>query len=162
MTAKNPSRPSWNALLSQALRILRRARLMKVRDVAAAMNLPPRTYEHFEAGGGQISLERIHQVAEVLKADGHAILASVMIGSPQFALRAADNRLMTAFLINLEEFDKAAGDDMSLLDPTDFMTAFADGFDGLLAKARTKAELKARFVSRLNPEASLSGPSDEG
>ncbi len=125
MTSEPETQPTWHRLLSQTLRRIRLARRLRVGDAAAAMGLNKRTYELFEAGGGSnLSLERIHQFAGALGADPHSILASVMIGSPAFALRTADNKLMGAFLIALQEFDAAAGDDIKRVDTATLLTVF--------------------------------------
>jgi hypothetical protein len=51
-------RQSQNETLSAALRLIRAHRRMKSADVARGMNMALRSYEHFEAGGGRINLER--------------------------------------------------------------------------------------------------------
>ncbi len=145
MSTERSEPPVWNGLLSQAARLLRQARMMRVADVARAMGMRPRTYQLFEAGGGgHLSLERIDRLSAILDADPHAVWAAIMIGSPPFALRAADNKLMTAFLIGLREFDEAAGDDIRLIDAVTSIGVFEDAFARLLDEARRKAAINAR------------------
>jgi transcriptional regulator with XRE-family HTH domain len=158
---KISQRPVWNALLSQAVRILRRARLLKVHDVAQAMGLKPRTYEYFEAGGGQITLERLHRFAQAVRADPNGLVAAIMIGSPQFALRSADNKLVAAFLITLQEFDAAGGDDLKRIDTATYLTAFSETFDRLLEEARRKAELERATLERFGSDAPSEPPKKE-
>ncbi|KSB91756.1 hypothetical protein AS593_06960 [Caulobacter vibrioides] len=119
--------------------------MLKVEQIAEAMSLKPRTYEHFEAGGGRIRLDRIDQFAVALNADPHALYGAIMIGSPRFAYRAADNKLMTALLIGLQEFDQRAGDDIRLLDTMTVMTAFSETFERLHKEAQTRSELAERL-----------------
>ena len=130
--------------------------MLKVEQIADAMTLKPRTYEHFEAGGGRIRLDRIDQFATALNADPHALYCAVMIGSPRFAYRAADNKLMTAFLIGLQEFDQRTGDDIRLLDTMTVMTAFGETFDRLHREAQSRSELAERLKG--GPDT----PPDEG
>ena len=157
---KTSQRPVWNTLLSQAVRILRRARLLRVHDVAQAMGLKPRTYEYFEAGGGQITLERLHSFARAVRADPNGLVAAIMIGSPEFALRSADNKLVAAFLITLQEFDAAGGDDLKRIDTTPYLNAFSETFERLLDEARRKAELERMTLERMGNE-TLSEPPEE-
>lgn len=88
-------------LLSAALKAVRRHRGLLAREVARAMNMPLRTYEHFESGHGRINLDHIHRFARATDCDPLGILVSVRMGSPAFAQRTVDNKLMLVFLIAL-------------------------------------------------------------
>lgn len=154
MSQTQPEVPIYNRLLSQTARLLRRARMFSARSLARAMGMERRTYYTFEAGGGASpSLERIRQLANALDADEYAIWAAIMISSPAFALRAADNKLMTAFLISLREFDEAAGDDMRLIDTLTLVKTFERTFDGLLEEAKRQAVLHAKLRGALAAQA---------
>jgi transcriptional regulator with XRE-family HTH domain len=150
---KISDRPIWNTVLSQAARILRRARDLKTDAVAQAMGLKPRAYEYFEAGHGHITLERLHRFAQAVSADPHGLMAAIMIGSPAFALRSADNKLVAAFLITLQEFDAAGGDDLKRIDTTTYLTAFSETFDRLLSEAREKAAIERATLDRMGGDA---------
>lgn len=115
------------------------------------MGMRLRSYEHFEAGGGRLSLERVHGFAEASRSDPHAIFAAVMIGSPRFALRAADNKLMTAFLIALQEFDSDLGDEIAELDTGAIMGAFTQAFSALTADAKRKVALRDALLAKRWP-----------
>ena len=67
---------SQDALLAAALRAVRRARGMRATDVALAMGLPLRTYQHFEEGAGPFDLERIRQFADATDSDPFASLVA--------------------------------------------------------------------------------------
>lgn len=108
--------PSPSETLSAALRLIRAHRRQKTGDVAKTMNMAMRSYEHFEAGGGRINFERIHQFAEATDSDPHAIIAALALGSPRFAVRCADNKLMTIFTVAIQEFDEEVGDAIADLD----------------------------------------------
>ena len=150
MSSKSPSPRTWNQLLSQTLRALRRTRLRTAKDLAAAMNMPLRSYEHFEGGGGRLNLERIFQFAKAIDVDPYAILASVMIASPRFAVRSADNKFTQAFVILLQEFDRTLGDDISTLETATVVAAFSQALDALVAEARHKADWRRTWLGE-NP-----------
>lgn len=133
-------RQSQSETLSSALRLIRAHRRMKSAEVAEAMGMALRSYEHFEAGGGRINLERIHRFAEVTDSDPYAILAALALGSPQFALRSADNKLMTILTVALQEFDETLGDVIHELDARTLINAFT----------RTMKDLALQAVRRDN------------
>ena len=92
LDADPPRRPAG---LTRALRAIRRLRGRRPADVAAAMGLPLRSYAHFEAGGGRLNPGRVHRCAEATESDAFAILVGLWIGSPDFAVHCADNKLVT-------------------------------------------------------------------
>lgn len=148
---------SWSRSLSQALRAVRRRQGLRAADVAARMGMPLRSYEHFESGGGRISLERIHQFAEATGSDPHAILAAVLMGSPLFAARSARNKLMLSFMLLLQELDADVGDDLELVETGVFLAQFGEAFARLAAEARRRRELTAD-IERRGQVAGLTAP----
>jgi transcriptional regulator with XRE-family HTH domain len=112
-----------NAFLCKAIKAIRQRRRMRVSEVATAMNLPVRTYEHFEAGTGRMTYARIVAFARATDCDPVAILASVPLRSPDFALRCADNKLMTIFFAALRELDDELQSDIELLEPRTLISA---------------------------------------
>jgi transcriptional regulator with XRE-family HTH domain len=147
--------PKRNRLLSEAVRLIRRARRLRAREVAQAMGVAQRSYEHFEGGEGRPNLERIEAFAAATDSDPHAILAALMIASPKFALRTADNKLMTAFLIGLREFDEDLGDQIAELETSTIVAAFSQAFATLAADARTRTAWRQAWLGRMrrDPEA---------
>lgn len=117
-------RQSQSETLSAALRLIRTHRRMRTADIAQSMGMALRSYEHFEAGGGRVNLERIHRFAEVTDSDPYAILAALALGSPKFALRTADNKLMTILIVALQEFDEEVGDVLGELDARTIINTF--------------------------------------
>lgn len=115
---------SQNETLATALRLIRLHRRMKPADVAAAMGMPKRSYEHFEAGKGKLNPARVHRFAEVTDSDPYAILDSMALGSAAFALRCADNKAMLALRVALQEFDLDFGDAIMELDTRSLINAF--------------------------------------
>ncbi|GAD60281.1 transcriptional regulator, Cro/CI family [Brevundimonas abyssalis TAR-001] len=88
------------------------------------MNMPPRSYEHFESGAGRVNLEHLHRFAKATDSDAHALIACLALGSPEFALRCADNKLMTILMVALKELDRDYGDTIAALDVRTLVNAF--------------------------------------
>jgi transcriptional regulator with XRE-family HTH domain len=130
--------PRVLAQLSGLMKALRRRRGLRVSETAAAVGMPRRSYQHFEAGRGRLDVGRLHRFAQAIDADFYALLAALEIGSPAFALRCADNKLMTIFMMALQDFDALAGDDIARLDPHLLMATFTAMFDELRAVARDR------------------------
>jgi hypothetical protein len=133
--------------LSRSLKAVRRLRGQRAVDVAAAMGLPLRSYEYFEAAKGRLNVERIHQFADVLDADPIAILIGVEICSPDFAVRCAGNKLMTILMMALQEFDADAADQIAGLDARTLISAFTRLFDGLSAEAKDRYALVDQWMA---------------
>lgn len=124
------------ATLPLVLRAIRRRRGLRSAEVAKAMGLPLRTFQHFESGRGGIDIDRIHRFAEVTDADGYAIMLALDIGSPDFAIHCLDNKAATVMLVALQRFDRGAGANIAKLDPRSIIAIFDRAFDDLTAKAR--------------------------
>lgn len=107
-----------------AMRAIRRARRMRSSEVARAMGMPTRSYEHLEAGSGRITYERITAFAEATNSDPIAILLAQACGSPDFAVRCADNKLMTIMMIAMMELDDDLGNDIGFLDAQTLVGGF--------------------------------------
>lgn len=143
-------RQSQSETLSAALRLIRSHRRMKTADVARGMNMALRSYEHFEAGGGRVNLERIHRFAEVTDSDPHAILAALALGSPEFALRTIDNKLMTILMVALQEFDEEVGDVLAELDARTIINTFTRALKDLaLQSVRRDSAANAWLQQRM-------------
>jgi transcriptional regulator with XRE-family HTH domain len=142
------------AALARTVKALRRRRGLTAADVAVALGMPLRSYEHFEAGRTRINVDRIHQVCEMLDADANAVLAAIELDAPNFAVHCADNKLMSLLLIALQEFEKTCGSAMVQLDPSTLMEVFSRTFQDLAEQARKRAALS---TLRTRP-----APRDEG
>lgn len=135
------------ARLSQILRDLRRHRRMRPADVARAMDLPLRSYEHFEAGGGRLNLARIEAFARATNSDPFAILAALALDAPDLAVRCADNKLVTIFLMALEDFDAVGGPNLPRLDPQTLIGAFERLFAELGEEAGRRDDFLAEWFA---------------
>lgn len=125
-------------LLARTLKAIRRRRGLLVREVAARMEMKPRTYEHFESGAGKLSLARIQRFAEVTDSDPYAILMSIAYGEPAFALRCLDNKMMTGAALSILDMNKEAGDDLARLDARVIFTELDGACERLVAEARRR------------------------
>ena len=144
-TANEPAtRRLW---LSQALKALRRRRGLRALNAAELMGMPLRSYEYFEAGFGRLDVDRVHRFAAVLEADPYAILTALEIGSPQFAVRCAENKLATIVTKALQAFDTAAGDAIAQLDSETLTAAFQATFASLAGLAQERAALATQWLS---------------
>ncbi|MZE47049.1 XRE family transcriptional regulator, partial [Streptomyces sp. SID5477] len=61
MAGDPPEKLSDARMIGLAARAVRRARGMTAQQMATAMNLPLRTYEHFEAGTARVNLDYVHR-----------------------------------------------------------------------------------------------------
>jgi transcriptional regulator with XRE-family HTH domain len=139
------------ACLSRTLKALRRRRGVRATELAQALGMPLRSYQHFESGRCRINVDRIHEVARILDADPHAILAAADVGSPEFAVRTADNKLMTILVMSLKDFDEAAGDQIAQLDVRVLMDTFKEVFQDLAKVANDRREAIQRALGPRRP-----------
>lgn len=121
-------------LLSAAIRAVRRHRGMTTSAVAAAMNMPQRTYERLESGGTRFNLDHVHRFAAATNSDPGALFLAVAIGSPEFATRCADNKLVTILTVALQQFDGAMQDRIRRLEASSLIAAFGQTFAALEAE----------------------------
>lgn len=138
-------RPDLLALAPPTLKGLRRLRGVRPPTMAAKMDMSLRAFENFENGKGRLNTERIHQFATLLGADPHAVLAAFEIRSPEFALRCANNKLMSILMLALEDFDAKAQDLIVGLDPLALMKAFRAFFDQLIELAKEEDGVVAEW-----------------
>lgn len=123
--------PSERDTLAAALRAIRRRRGLRGAEVARAMGLALRTYQNFESGRGGLDWDRIRAFADATGSDPHAILAAVMIGSPDFAVRSMDNKLASILVAAVRRFDARLGDGLCRIEVGRLIAAFRKLFDDL-------------------------------
>src|ERR1700722_11613881 len=128
MSSERPTPDAWGRHLATALRAIRRSRGLSTAQMAVLMEMDRRNYANFEAGKGRLNLVRILRFAEVTDSDAWAILAGVLMGSPRLARDAADNKLVTVFLILLAEFDGQLGEGVRSLDTAEIVSVFREAF----------------------------------
>ena len=121
---KNEQDEKNAALLSAAMRAIRLDRRLRTSEVARALDMPLRTYEHFEAGRGKMTYDKIVRFAQATNSDPVAILLTIPLKSPEFALRCADNKLMTILTIALGELNEELGNDIEFIEPGTLIGVF--------------------------------------
>lgn len=136
MGGENPEPQDDGALLSEALKRVRRHRGLTKVEVARGMNMPIRTYNRFEAGETRLNLDYIHRFAQVTRSDPQGLLMSIAIGSPEHAVRVANNQLATVLTVGLKDFDTVVGDDIGNLDSRTIVAAVIRMFEELADAAR--------------------------
>jgi len=124
--------------LSQVLRAIREARRLRVVDVAEAMGMAPRSYEHFEAGRGRLDFVRLERFAEATESDPWAIVLEVMLKRPGLALAAMDNKLAVIGLLALDDFHEDLGEDIALIEPRVLVSGFRQLFQGFADHVRKR------------------------
>lgn len=122
------------ALLSKAIKTVRARRRLTTAEVARRMNLPTRTYERFEAGETRLNMDYLHRFARAVDCDPHAVLFAVLIGSPAFAARAADNRFGSILMIGLRYLDAALGDRLADFEVRTLVSAVTAMTDRIVAQ----------------------------
>jgi transcriptional regulator with XRE-family HTH domain len=140
MSSERPTTDAWGQHLGAALRPIRRSRGLSTAEMAALMEMDRRNYANFEAGKGRLNVARILRFAEVTDSDPWAILAGVLMGSPQLARWAADNKLVTVLLILLAEFESQLGEGVRTLETAEAVSAFREAFRTLEASAAARRE----------------------
>lgn len=121
---RTPEEIKHNAILAAAMKAIRKDRRMRPAEVARAIGMPLRSYEHLEGGRGKITYERIVRFAEATNSDPVAILATIPLQSPAFAVNCADNKLMTILMIAICELHDELGEDITYLEPRTIIGAF--------------------------------------
>lgn len=110
-------------ILSRALRAIRRKRGLKTSEVASRMDMPQRSYELFEAGGGRITFERLMAFAEATDCDPFALMLVGPFGSADIAIHCADTKLVMIMAMTLQEFAEDRGADLNFLEPPNIIAA---------------------------------------
>jgi len=146
MTRVSPQPEEDGALRSASLKAVRKLRGMSTQETAAAMRIAHRTYEHFEAGHGRLNLDYLNRFSEATQSDFYGLMHAIAIGSPEFAVRTADNKFMTAFTVLLQTYDGRMGDRIRDLDTRALIAAFGAMFDSLAAKGEQRADEAAAFL----------------
>lgn len=147
-----PNRVRQGRLLGEALRAIRRRRGLAVKQTARAMGMSLSAYERFEAGGGEIRLERLFRFAQVTNSDPFGLVAQIYFGEPGLAERCADHKPLLINALALQRFDAAEPETLPQLDVVTLIDAYSRAYDGLAAVARQRRALA---------QAWLAGPADE-
>ena len=129
---------SQGVLLGAALRGIRKARGLRTSQVADAVGLPLRTYQRLEEGSGRFELERIKLFADFTDSDPFAIVASIWLQSPEFAIRSIDTKPLVVFTLALREFHEDLRDDSRLIEPRVWWGGFKRLFQDMTEYVRKR------------------------
>jgi transcriptional regulator with XRE-family HTH domain len=147
--------------LARALREVRRYRGMSAAQVAKAMSMPLRSYQHFEAGNGKLNIDSIFRFAAATNSDGRAILAAIDMGEPEFAVYCADNKLMLILKFALQDFHARAGKRIGAMRSAALIGAFSAVFEDLATRAEAEGrELDEWLAGYEHRRRQLGRPSD--
>jgi len=133
MALFSPEISEGAAVISQAMKAVRRKRGLRLREVAEQMGMAQRSYELFEAGQGKITVERVHAFAQATDCDPYALMLAPRFGS-DFAVDCADTKLVLIMIMSLEQFAQDRGNDIAYLEPPHIIAAFQRLFKDLGAK----------------------------
>jgi len=152
MPKSDPNAAARQAALAKALRAVRRHRRLGVGWMAWAMDMPVRTYQHFEAGKGRINIEQVFRFAEVTDCDPIALFIATINSAPQLAVRCADNKLALALVKNLDAFDAEVGDSILALRAATIQQVIGLALDLLTIEAVTWAAPTGLRQKRRTPD----------
>lgn len=135
---------------------------MRASEVASAMGIPLRSYEHLESGRGRITYERLVKFATVTNSDPVALLAAVPLKSARFPLRCADNKLMTILMISIAELEEELGDDIAFIEVATLISAFTRTTKDLIEHVQKRDLFAERWLEengrKVQAEVSLPQP----
>lgn len=149
-------------LIAKAMRMIRTDRRLKTSDVAKVMGLPVRSYEHLESGKGRISYERVNLFAEATSSDPDALWSVLQLRSPEFALRCADNKLMSIMVSCLRELNEELGDDLLFLEPGTAIGAMSKVCKEMVAKVRERDTYAEKWLELQKGKSRKSAPLSAG
>ncbi|SDA36907.1 helix-turn-helix domain-containing protein [Sphingomonas sp. NFR15] len=129
-------------ILTQSLRAIRKKRGMTASDIAAALEMPLRTYQAFESGRGPLTHERLFNFAEVTDSDPFALLFGAIFALPDLAIDCADTKFGMIMMMYFQEFARERGGDIAYLDPPNL----AGGFDRLFKDFGAVLADRERFL----------------
>lgn len=163
MFPRLPDRATQSDSLSIALRTIRKQRGLTVRQAAQAMELSLRSYERFEAGRGEIRLERLFRFAAITNCDPLALVACAYLADPNSAIRCADHKLMLIHATAFKRFAADVGDDLKHLDVVTLIGAFTNAYDDLAKILKARRDVASNWLKG-DPEPSDNEgqPQEEG
>lgn len=144
LTEKKPR--DRDEVLARVLKAVRNHRRLTVQQVATGMGMKKRTYEHFEAGEGLLKLERIFLFATATDSDPYAIQASVKLGTPEFALACADNKLCMLLVAHARKLFRLEGAGLATLQAQVIIEALEPAFAMMAGELQRARESAAKWL----------------
>lgn len=140
-------------LLSKAMRAIRRLRRLRSADLAARLEMPLRSYEHFESGKGRLDYDRLLAFAQATDSDPFALIAALAFEAPEFAVNVADNKLVLIVMLTLRELHEELGEDIAYLEARTLIGAFTRVSRELVDHVRKRDTFAEAWLSeRLEPD----------
>lgn len=140
-------------LLSRMVRMLRKERRMTVAEVALRMGVAPRTYQDFEAGKGELDLNKIRLFATAGRNDAVANVLALMFDDPELAVVSMDNKLPSTFWVAFKEFRDRVGARIALVPPALLLSAFRRAFEEIEVYLAKRTESTEEWLERAIAEA---------
>lgn len=151
-------------LLARIVRGLRKERRMTVAEVAALMGVAPRTYQDFEAGKGELDLNKIRLFATAARNDAVANILALMFDDPDLAVLSMDNKLPSTFWVAFKEFRDRVGDQISVVPPALLLSGFRRAFEEIETYLAKRTESTEEWLERAIADAyrPAGGPPKDG
>lgn len=141
MVAKNPDRFGLAELAPLILKPLRKMRNVSTLEMATRMGLSERGYRDLENGTTNLLLERIFEIAEILRLDAPSIVTAFLLRRPEIAQDFAQNKLMLAQTSAVDELDDATRSAVAAVDTLTALDAHIQFYKQLAEYGR--AQLRA-------------------
>ncbi|WP_133254275.1 helix-turn-helix domain-containing protein [Phenylobacterium deserti] len=134
--------------MAATLRAVRRHRRLRTAEVAAAMGLPQRSYEHFEAGAGRLHLDKLELFARATDSDPFALLAAILLRCPELAVLTSDNKFLTIVNLALLDLVERAPEVIPRLEAASLIAGFSEILEKLCDDVRTRERLAQAWLTQ--------------
>ncbi len=121
---------------------------MTVAEVAQLMGVAPRTYQDFEAGKGELDLNKIRLFATAGRNDAVANVLALMFDDPELAVVSMDNKLPSTFWVAFKEFRDRVGARIALVPPALLLSAFRRAFEEIEVYLAKRTESTEEWLER--------------
>ncbi|WP_275052052.1 helix-turn-helix transcriptional regulator [Caulobacter sp. SSI4214] len=133
--------------------MLRKERRMTAAEVAAGMGIAVRTYQDFEAGKGDLDLNKILLFATATGTDAVSIILALLFRDPDLARQSMDNKLPTTFWISFREFRDDVGEQLNVVPPALLLEGFRRVYEEIRLYLRKRADSAEDWLERAIAEA---------
>lgn len=126
---------------------------MTVAEVAALMEIAPRTYQDFEAGKGELDLNKIRLFAAAARNDAVGNILALTFEDPDLAIQTMEGKPLSTFWIAFKEFRQRVGARLALAPPAIWLAAFRRAFDEIETYLAKRTESTEEWLERAIAEA---------
>ena len=135
--------------LAETLRAVRRLRGLNQTQMGAAMGISRRSYQQMESATGRPTVEQLAAFSHATDSDLMVLVAAFQLATPDLAVRAAENKMLTILAIAAADHSEAVGDAASALLPHDLMAAARSVFAALHSALEKRLHEEARLADRM-------------